>query len=290
MDKLVKGLTDSGNIRAYSAVTTSICEEARKIHSTFPTATAALGRALTAGVLMGSMLKESHHRLTLYIKGNGPVGNIIIDSNGNGTVRGTISTPDVHLPPNAYNKLDVSGAVGTEGYVRVIKDLGLKEPYIGQTELISGEIGEDIAKYFLDSEQIPSAVALGVLVDTENAVSAAGGFIIQLMPGATEETISLLERNIQKISSLSQQIEKGLSPEGIIQEVLEGMDFEVLETMDIEYRCSCSRERMDEVLHSLGRDDIKEIIEHPGFAELTCHFCNTQYLFSEEELETILNK
>lgn len=284
-DHVIIATAADGFVRALAAVTTETVVEAQRRHDTWPTATAALGRTLTAGVLMGAMLKD-RHRVTLRVLGDGPVGAIVVDADHEGNVRGYVQEPHVHLAPNAAGKLDVAGAVG-QGHLYVIKDLGLREPYQGSIPLVSGELGEDFTRYFADSEQTPSAVALGVLVGTDNQVQAAGGFIIQLLPGAGDEIAEQLERQIVGLPSATEMISGGLDAEGILHRVLSEMQLKVLETRPVRFSCSCNRRRLESVLISLGRDELTAMVEEQGGAELTCHFCRHVYRFNQEELQEL---
>jgi len=259
----------------------------RKINN--PTASAALGRLLTVGVMMGLNLK-GEDTLTIRVMGNGPLGAMVVAANSRGEVRGYVENPHTHLPSKSPGKLDVGGAVGKEGFLYVIKDLGLKEPYTGSVPLVSGEIGEDVTRYFAESEQTPSAVALGVLVDTDNSVKAAGGYIIQLMPGVTEEEITLLEKNIEDAPPVSQMIDQGLTSEEIGKIVLKGMDMEVLEKQPVAFKCPCSRERLAYVLKGIGVDELKSLLKEQGGAELACHFCGEKYRFNENELKQMISE
>lgn len=285
-DYLVKALAFEGQVRAYGIRTTDTVGEAQKRHQTWPTASAALGRAMTASVMLGAMLK-GENKLTVKIDGGGPIGAILVDSNAKGQVRGYVTNPQTHFDLNQHGKLDVARAVGTNGTLSVVKDLGLREHFSGQTELISGELGEDFTYYLVSSEQVPSAVGVGVLVNPDNTILAAGGFIIQLLPGTSEETITVIEEKINNMTPVSKLIEKGLTPEELLTEILGEGNVKFLETMPIEFKCTCSKERFEQAIISLGEKDITEIIEEDGQAETHCHFCNAKYLFSREELEAM---
>jgi molecular chaperone Hsp33 len=288
-DILIRCTSNDGSIRLFCCTTINIVEEARVIHNTYPVATAALGRMLTAGSMMGTMLKSEKDSITLQINGKGPIGSIIVVSDISGDVRGFIANPFVDLKPNDKGKFDVGGAVGTDGVFTVIKDLGLKEPYIGQVPIVNGEIGDDIASYFVSSEQTPTAVALGVRLTQNGTVNSAGGFIAQVMPNADEKTIDLLERNVLNIKSVTDVIaENGLK--GLLDRVMNKIEYTVHEKKIIRYRCNCNRDRLEKALIALGEENIREIIEEQGQAELVCHFCNNKYQFNKEELEDILNK
>jgi molecular chaperone Hsp33 len=259
--------------------------EAQRRHQTWPTASAALGRALTAGVMMGAMLKGDE-TLTIKIDGGGPIGTILIDSNAKGEVRGYVTNPHVHFELNEHGKLDVARAVGKNGMLTVVKDLGLRDFFTGQVPIISGELGDDFTYYFASSEQIPSSVGVGVLVNPDHTIRAAGGFIIQLMPGTEERTIARLEERLKQIPPVSRMIENGLTPEQILEQILGG-GVRVLETMPVSFVCRCSRERIADALISLGPGEIQDIIDKEGQAEASCHFCNETYHFAKEELEQL---
>lgn len=288
-DYLVRALCFNGNVRAFAARTTLTVGEAQRRHHSWPTATAALGRTLTAGVMMGAMLK-GEDKLTVKVEGNGPAGAIIVDANAKGDVRGYISNPHVHLDLNPQGKLDVRGVVGTEGFITVVKDLGLRDMFSGQTPIISGEIAEDFTYYFASSEQIPSSVGLGVLVNPDNSVLAAGGFIIQLMPDCDEETISFIEQRLQKIEPISKMIEKGYTPEQVLHAVLGEENVQILNSMPVQFQCQCSKERFGSAIMSLGVQEIKEMIEEDGGAEAQCHFCMEKYYFTEQELQSLIDQ
>lgn len=287
-DYLIRGMDKTGNIRIFVASTTDLVEKARTTHNSSPTATAALGRTLTAGAIMGTMMKNENDRLTLKISGGGPIGNIMVVANNSGTIKGYADNPNADIESKDNGKLDVKGVVGRDGSVTVIMDLGLKEPYLGQSKIISGEIAEDIAFYYANSEQQPSAVALGVLVDKDISVRAAGGYIIQLLPDVSEEDIEKIENAIRNIEPISTLIDQGLSPEDIMNKILREFEMRVLDKVDLEYQCDCSRERMENVLKSIGEKEIKAMIEEDGQAEVVCHFCNTKHHFSESELEKLI--
>lgn len=286
-DQLLRATALDGKVRAFAARTTSLVEELRRRHQAAPTAIAALGRAATAGAMMGAMLK-GEEKLTLQIKGNGPLGQIVIDANAKGEVRGYVDEPQVDLPLNAVGKLDVAGAVGTEGFLYVIKDLGLKEPYRGSVPIVSGELGEDFTYYFAKSEQTPSIVAVGVLVDVDYTIKSAGGFIIQLLPGVTDEEIDAIEGMLGGLPPITTMLEDGLELDEILAQVL-GM-VRTLGRLDLEFRCKCSRDRVEQTLISLGQEELSDLIEEDGKAEVTCHFCNEAYLFDKDQLEHILEK
>jgi molecular chaperone Hsp33 len=284
------GMTKDGFIRFYVANTTEMVEKAREIHQTTPVATAALGRSITAASIMGKMEKNDNVKLTFQVRGSNLIKSIVAVSDSNGTVKGYISNPDIDILLKENGKLDVGGAVGKDGSLIIIKDLGLKEPYIGQANLVSGEIAEDVASYYMSSEQQPSVVSLGVFVDRDMKVEAAGGFIIQTMPGIDEDTIVKLENNLGKIKTASQMVRDGMSNLEIIEAVLEGFELEIMEESEIKYECDCTRERIEKALISIGAVELKKIIEEDGKAELSCHFCNKKYTFDKEELESLLSE
>ncbi len=284
-DYIVRATAGDGQIRAFAAVTTNLVEEARKRHDTSPVATAALGRLLTAGAMMGSMMKNETDILTLQIKGSGPLGGITVTADAKARVKGYVDNPDVMLPPK-NGKLDVGGAVRI-GLLNVIKDMGLKEPYSGQTVLQTGEIAEDLTYYFATSEQVPSSVGLGVLMNKENTVRCAGGFIVQVMPFVTEEVLGRLEENIQKISSVTTMLDNGHTPEEMLEKVLDGLDVEITDTLPAAFYCNCSRERIEKAIISIGKKEIREMIDEGKEVEVKCHFCNTAYKFQPSELEEI---
>lgn len=287
-DYLIRGIDKTGNIRIFVATTTNMVEEARTTHNTSPTATAALGRALTAASMMGVMMKNENDRLTLKISGDGPLGTIMIVANNKGIVKGYVDHPYADVPSREDGKLDVGKLVGPNGTITTIMDLGLKDPYVGQANLVSGEIAEDLAMYYAISEQQPSAIGLGVLVDKDISVKSAGGYIIQLLPDVSDEDITKIEEAISKTPSISSLIDKGLSPEDIMHQLLSEFEMEILDRVDIKYQCDCSRERIEGVLLSIGKKEIEAMIEEDGEGEVVCHFCNTKYHFSKEELEKLI--
>lgn len=289
-DYLVRAVTDDGLIRAFGCISKNTVQSAHEIHQTSPVATAALGRLLTAAALMGSMLKGEKDLITLQLNGNGPLGRVLAVSGCDSMVKGYADNPLADAELNKDGKLDVGTAVGKDGFLTVIQDLGLKEPYIGKIPLVSGEVGDDLAKYFAISEQVPSVVALGVLVDRDLSVKNAGGFIIQVMPGATDDDISRLEENIKDIKSVTQMLEDGMNIEEIMGTALKGFDFHFTDKKEIGYRCNCSQERVRKVLKSIGAKEIRTILEEDGKAELDCHFCDKKYQFDETELKKILNE
>lgn len=287
-DYIVRATAAGGQIRAFAATTRDLVEEARRRHNTSPVATAALGRLLTAGVMMGSMMKNDTDVLTLQINGDGPLGGITVTADSQGNVKGYVQNPDVILPPK-NGKLDVGGAVGI-GLLTVIKDMGLKEPYSGQTILVTSEIAEDLTYYFANSEQVPSSVGLGVLMEKDNTVKCAGGFIVQLMPFAEEKVISRLEENVGKITSVTKLLEDGYTPQQLLSDLTEGLDLEVTDTMPAQFYCNCSKERVERAVASIGAKDIQEMIDEGKDIEVKCHFCNTAYNYSVDELKSILKR
>ena len=288
-DYIIRAIAANDQIRAFAAVTTETVEEARKDHNTSPVATAALGRLLTAGAMMGTMMKGDKDILTLQIKAGGPLEGITVTADSKGRVKGYVGNPNVCIPANSKGKLDVAGAVGV-GFMNVIKDMGLKEPYVGQVALQTSEIADDLTYYFATSEQVPSAVGLGVLMNKDNTVRQAGGFIVQLMPFAEESTIAKLEENVQKITSVTSLLEEGHTPESLLEKVLDGFDMEINEKIPTEFYCNCSRERVEKALISIGRKELNEMIQEGKPIEMNCHFCNHNYEFTVEELKEILRK
>lgn len=288
-DYIIRATAANDQIRAFATVTTEMVETAREHHNTSPVATAALGRLLTAGAMMGSMMKGEKDVLTLQIKAGGPLQGITVTADSQGNVKGYVGNPDVCIPANSKGKLDVAGAVGP-GFLTVIKDMGLKEPYSGQVMLQTCEIAEDLTYYFATSEQVPSAVGLGVLMNKNNTVRQAGGFIVQLMPFAEEEVISRLEQNVQKINSVTNLLEEGHTPESLLEKVLEGFDVQINEKMGTRFCCNCSKERVAKALISIGRKELNEMIQEGKPIEMNCHFCNTNYNFTVEELKEILRR
>lgn len=286
-DYLVRAIAANGQVRAFAAYTKNTVETARQAHNTSPVVTAGLGRLLTAGAMMGSMMKGGRDVLTIKAEGSGPVGHYLVTADSKGNVKGYAANPNVILPANAAGKLDVGGSLGV-GLLTVIKDLGLKEPYTGTCELVSGEIAEDLTYYFASSEQTPSSVGLGVLMTKDNTVNVAGGFIIQLMPDATEETISIVEEKISTIKSVTSMLENGLDPEGIINLILGGLDPEILDKMPVRFYCNCSKERVSKALIAIGRKELDNIIEENEPIEVKCHFCNKAYNFTVDELKKLV--
>ena len=288
-DYIVRATAADHQIRAFAVTARELVEYARKAHNTSPVATAALGRLLSAGAMMGVMMKGEKDILTLQIKSDGPLQGVTVTADSQGRVKGYVGNPDVCIPANARGKLDVAGAVGN-GILSVIKDMGLKEPYVGQTALQTGEIAEDLTYYFATSEQVPSSVGLGVLMNRDNTVKQAGGFILQLMPFAEEKVISALEEKIAKVSSVTALLDQGLSPEGILEQLLGDLGLEINDTVPASFYCNCSKERVEKALISIGKKDLKEMIEDGKEVELNCHFCNTNYTFTVEELKEIYRR
>ena len=289
-DEIVRAITADGLVKAAAITGRDLVERARNIHTLLPVATAALGRTLMAASLMGDAMKIDSSSLTLQIKGGGPLGTILAVSDEAGNVRGYVQNPHVELMEKAPGKLDVGRAVGETGSLTVIKDLGMKEPYVGTIDLLSGEIADDIAAYFVESEQIPTACALGVLVGTDQSVTSAGGYLIQLLPGAGEDIITKIEAGVQRVGSVSHALEGGLDGAGLLRAVLSDFDLEILETHPVEYRCYCSRDRVTRALISMGREELSSLIQEQGQAGLTCQFCDQIYRYSKEELEEILSE
>lgn len=287
-DYIVRATAANGQVRAFAAITRETVEEARQHHGTSPVATAALGRLLTAGTMMGSMMKNETDMLTLQVRGDGPIGGITVTADSKGDVKGYVENPDVMLPPK-NGKLDVGGAVGI-GLLQVIKDMGLKEPYSGQTILVSSEIAEDLTYYFANSEQVPSSVGLGVLMEKDNTVKTAGGFIIQMMPFAEDATISRIEENLKLVTSVTELLDKGYTPEQLLEELLGNVGLEITDTMPTRFYCNCSKERVEQAVASVGKKDIQEMINDGKPIEVKCHFCNTAYHYSVEELKNILKR
>ena len=288
-DYIIRATAANSQIRAFAAVTTDMVETARKAHNTSPVATAALGRLLTGGAMMGTMMKGDKDILTLQIHAGGPLQGITVTADSKGNVKGYVGNPNVCISANSKGKLDVAGAVGV-GFMNIIKDMGLKEPYMGQVALQTSEIADDLTYYFATSEQVPSAVGLGVLMNKDNTVRQAGGFIVQLMPFAEESVIAKLEENVQKITSVTNLLEEGHTPESLLERVLEGFDIEINDRMDTKFYCNCSKERVEKALISIGRKELNELIQEGKEVEMNCHFCNTNYVFSVEELKEILRR
>ena len=286
-DTLLRAIARDAGIQISAAVTTGLVERARQIHDTSPVATAALGRTLTATAIMGSQLKTDDGSVTVQVKGDGPLGTIVCVGDADGWVRGYLQNPGCELPLRADGKLDVGGGVG-RGYLMVIMDIGLKDPITGTVALVNGEIAEDLTRYFAESEQIPSACALGVLVDTDRTVKCAGGSLVQLIPGVKDEDIDRLESNLSKIESMTTMLDKGITLEQIVQAVLDGFAVDFLQTDPIGYRCACSREKVERALLSMGKDELCKMAEEQEKSEVTCQFCDKVYTFSREELRQLL--
>lgn len=285
-DYIVRATAANDSIRAFCATTKDISETARIHHNTSPVVTAALGRLLTAGAMMGSMLKSEDDLLTLQLRGSGPMKGITVTADANANVKGYPINPDVIIPANSIGKLDVAGAIGI-GVLSVIKDMGLKDPYVGQVELISGEIAEDLTYYFATSEQVPSAVSLGVLMNRDNTVRCSGGFIIQVLPGADDEALDKLEETLKNIPSITTLLDEGYTPEQILEKALAGLDVKIMEKIPTEFKCNCEKKRVEKAIISLGKDEITSLIEEGENIEVKCQFCNKAYIFTPDELEEI---
>ena len=288
-DYIIRATAAEGQIRAFAATTRDLVEYARSAHNTSPVATAALGRLLTAGAMMGIMMKGEKDLLTLKIEGDGPIGGLTVTADSRGNVKGYAFHPEVMLPPNAKGKLDVGGALGI-GVLSVIKDIGLKDPYVGQTILVTSEIAEDLTYYFATSEQTPSSVALGVLMERDNTVKQAGGFILQMMPGASEEVISALEKRLGEITSITALLDAGNTPEMILEHILGDFGLEILDKLPTAFSCNCSEERIEKALISVGKQELQSMIEDGKTIEVNCHFCNKNYKFSVEDLKRIIKE
>lgn len=288
-DYIVRATAGDHQIRAFAATTREMVEEARKAHNTSPVATAALGRLLTAGSMMGIMMKGEDDILTIKIQGSGPIEGLTVTTDSKGNVKGYVFNPDVMLPPNQAGKLDVGGAVG-EGVLSVIKDIGLKEPYLGQTILVGGEIAEDLTYYYATSEQTPSSVALGVLMNKENTVRQAGGFIIQLLPGASDEMIDNLEKKLGEITSITTLLDEGQTPEMILEHILGEFGLDIMERIPTRFHCNCDKSRVEKALISIGRKELQEMIDDGKNIDVNCHFCNKNYEFTVEDLKDLYDK
>ena len=289
MDYIVRGTAANGAVRVFAADTTGITEYARNCHDTSPVATAALGRLLCAGTMMGNMMKGDRDLLTLQVKGDGPLGDIVVTADSHGSVKGYVHHPHVIIPANEKGKLDVSGAVG-HGILQVIQDLGLKDPYVGSVALQTGEIAEDLTYYFASSEQVPSAVGLGVLMNRNNTVRCSGGFIIQLMPFTPDAVADTLEKNLAGVSSVTTMLAEGKTPEQILGILTEGLELEIIEKKEVAYRCDCSKERFTRGLISLGKKELKKMAADREPIEICCHFCNKRYIFSPEEIRALAQR
>lgn len=289
-DQLVRAITKDGMVKAVAVTTRELTERARQIHKTLPVATAALGRTLAAASMMGNALKEENASLTLQIKGGGPLGTVLAVSDHLGNVRGYVQNPQVDVPLREDGKLDVGRAVGADGTLTVIKDIGLKEPYIGSVGLLGGEIAEDLAAYFVESEQIPTACALGVLIDRDQSVKAAGGYIIQLLPGAGEDVIAKVEGGVMAAGAVTALLDRDPDPEALLRTVLSDFEVEILETAPIEYKCYCSRDRVERALISMGVAELEDLLAEQGGCELGCQFCDKVYRFTDKELQAIIDQ
>ena len=288
-DYMIRATAAEGQIRAFAATTRDMVENAKNAHNTSPVATAALGRLMTAAAMMGADLKGEKDLLTLRIEGSGPLGGLLVTANGHGDVKGYAFNPDVMLPPNAQGKLDVGGSLDL-GVLSVIKDIGLKEPYVGQTQLVTGEIAEDLTYYFANSEQVPSSVGLGVLMDKDNTVRQAGGFIIQLMPFVEDGVVDKLEQKLNSIDSVTSYLDRGFTPEQLLTEILGEFGLEIHDKMDAQFHCNCSRERVEKALISVGRKNLNEMVQDGKPIEVKCHFCNTPYTFDVEDLKNMIKR
>ncbi|WP_170008598.1 Hsp33 family molecular chaperone HslO [Bacillus fonticola] len=285
-DTLIKALAFDGKVRVYATRTTDTISEAQVRHATWPAASAALGRTMTIALMMGSMLKGDA-KLSVKVDGGGPIGAIIADANAKGEVRGYVTNPQTHLGSKAPGKLDVAAVVGTEGTLTIAKDLGLKEQFSGQVPLVSGEISEDFTYYFANSEQVPSSVGAGVLVNPDNSILAAGGFLIQLLPGTDDETITKIEDALSKMRPISSLVKDGYTPVQMVEEILGAGNVHILEEQPVRFQCQCSKERIENALKGLGPEELQDMIETDGQAEAECHFCNEKYMFTKNELETL---
>lgn len=283
-DYIVRATAAGGAVRAFAVDNTGMTAKAAQVHSMTPVTAAALGRSMAAAAMMAKTLKGEKDTITLQIKGDGPLGGIVVVSDSDANVRGYVYNPEVDIPLNSAGKLDVSAAVGKDGYLNVIKDFGLKEPYIGYVRLVSGEIAEDIAYYYAFSEQVPTVVALGVLISPDGSVMHAGGFILQLLPDADEEVVKRLEQRIAELPPVTTMLQEGKKPEDILEIIFEGKELKITDISPCTYTCNCSRERMERNLISLGREELKKLADEQDGAELQCHFCNSRYFFTRDEL------
>ncbi len=288
-DYIIRATAAGGQVRAFAATTRDTVEAARAAHNLSPVAAAALGRLLTGGAMMGVMMKEEEDLLTIKIEGDGPIGGLTVTADSRGNVKGYVFHPEVMLPPNDKGKLDVGGALGV-GVLTVIKDMGMKEPYVGQTILVTGEIGDDLTYYFATSEQTPSSVALGVLMNRENTVRQAGGFILQMMPGASEDVIAGLERRLAQIHSVTKLLDEGRTPESILEYVLGEYGLEILDRTDMRFYCNCSKERIEKALISVGKKELQAMIDDGKTIEVNCHFCSKHYPVTVDELKDLLKR
>ena len=288
-DYVLRGTAADGQILAFAAVTSEMVDEARRRHGTTPVATAALGRTMTASAMMACQLKGAGESITIQIDGSGPIGKIITVADGTGAVRGYVQQPQVDLPPKAKGKLDVAGAVGL-GVMSITKDLGMREPYVGSIHLVSSEIAEDLAYYFTVSEQVPSAVALGVLVNKDESVWTSGGYIFQMMPGASDEIADKLQEKVTNFGSISKYLAEGHTPEQLLEDMLGEFDYHTLDKVDVKFQCNCTRERVSSALMSIGENELNELIEEGETIEMSCHFCNEKYYFTVEEMQEMVKK
>lgn len=286
-DRLIRGTAMDGKVRAFAVQTTQLVEELRRRHDTFPTATVALGRTVTAAAMMAAMLK-GNEKLTVQVKGDGPIGQVVADANAKGEVRGYVRNPHVQLPANNLGKTDVAGAIGTTGFIHVTKDLGLKEPYRGSVPIISGELGEDFTYYFAVSEQTPSAVGLGVLIDPDSSVIVSGGFIIQLLPGLSDQEIDAIEQAVGQLPPVTSLLDQGLGLDEMLRWIVP--DVKVMEEMEIKFSCNCSRERVERTLISLGKEELAGLQDDGKDTEVVCDFCNEKYVFTDEEVSEIIRQ
>lgn len=290
MDKIIRATAKDGEVRIIAAITTDMVQKATKIHNCTPTASAALGRMLTSAGLMSAMLKSENDSLTLQINGGGEAKGVVVTAHTDGKIKGYIGNPSVDLPLNSKGKLDVGGAIGTDGYLQIIRDMGLKEPYVGQVPICTGEIGDDLAYYFTVSEQTPSAVAVGVLVDRDLSIKAAGGFIIQMMPGASDFVADIISYRLQEIPSVTTMISDGKTVQDIINSLFDDMDVKFYDEGVLEFECDCSREKVENALISIGKKDLQEIYDDGKTEELKCHFCNKSYDFTQEDIGKLLKE
>ncbi|MBO6159533.1 MAG: Hsp33 family molecular chaperone HslO [Firmicutes bacterium] len=288
-DRVIRGVAAGGQVLAFAAVTTDMVEEARLRHGLSPVMSAALGRTMTAAAMMGLQLKSAEEEISIQIKGNGPAGGVYAVCNGEGHVRGYVDVPRVDLPLNAKGKLDVARAIGI-GVLSIVKDLGLKEPYVGSTHLVTSEIAEDLAYYFTVSEQVPSAVALGVLVHPDESIWTSGGYMIQLLPGASDEVAELLQQRCQAFPQLTTYLAQDHTPEEVLSTLLDGMDFELLQTLPVSFKCNCDKDRVERALISIGAKDLQSLIDENEPVEMTCHYCNRKYNFTIDEVKELLKK
>lgn len=289
-DYMIKSIIDDGMFRAYVVDATGIVQEAQRRHDTWSASSAALGRSLVGTLLLASSVLKGDEKMTVRIQGDGPVGGIVIDGNANGTVKGYLQDPHVHLPLNEKGKIDVAGAVGTNGMLSVTKDLTVGEPFTGQVQLVSGELGEDFTYYLAQSEQIPSSVGLSVFVNADNSIEVAGGFLIQVLPGATDEAITDLENRLAKLPLISQLLQEKKTPEDILYDLFEKASVKIVDKMPVSFKCDCSKEKFSEMLATIDRDDMEQMINEDNQAEIVCHFCGNKYQYDETDLKKILSE